>query len=260
MPRTVPADEGRGQQNDRDQRGIDVPTGDEGRDNEMNKKILKGALAGTAVVAIAAGGGTWASWSDFAQTGPDQAGAGHLILNVGDGLLTQENMTLAPGMEKSVDFYIASNDGDSVPNGKLSLTMKDLVNHEDGCTAKSEAVAEGINPLVPGYNPSANCGDNSPGNNNGEFGAQARIEIIQYGPSSNGQCSSVAPLTGIPNHVVKNFGYINSTVNNMYPVVDLAPGEATCVRLLVQMPTDANNASQGDSASWNVRWDLEQTP
>jgi predicted ribosomally synthesized peptide with SipW-like signal peptide len=225
----------------------------------MNKKILKGALAGTAVVALAAGGGTYASWSDFTQTGPDHAGAGHLILNVHDGDQTAESMTLAPGMQQSLDFYIASNDGHSVPNGKLWVTLKDLVNTEDGCTSNSEAVAEG-NPELTPFDPNIACGSNALDNNNGEFGSQAKMEIIQYGPSANGQCSSVAPLTGIPNKVVKNFVYLNDIVGSRYDVADLAPGQATCVRLLVQMPGAATNASQGDSASWNVRWDLEQTP
>jgi len=49
----------------------------------MNKKILKGALAGTAVIALAAGGGTWASFSDFGDINNNSVGAGFLRLDLG---------------------------------------------------------------------------------------------------------------------------------------------------------------------------------
>ncbi|RNL80188.1 hypothetical protein [Nocardioides marmorisolisilvae] len=228
----------------------------------MNSKLVKGALAGVACITLAAGGATYAAWSDFGSVTGNVAGAGHLVLNVNQGTQTAESMTLAPGQGQSKDFYIASNDGQSVPNGELYITLKNLVNHEDGCTSNSEAAAEnGGNEAIitaPGYSPSTSCGDNAAGNNNGELGSEARIEIIQYGPSSTGQCSSVAPLAGIPNSVVQNFTYVNTFANTKIPVVALAPGQATCVRAVVQLLSTADNKVQGDSITWDFRFDLEQ--
>ena len=48
----------------------------------MNSKLIKGSLAGVAVVALAAGSTTFAAWSDFVGHWSG-AGAGMLKLNVG---------------------------------------------------------------------------------------------------------------------------------------------------------------------------------
>jgi predicted ribosomally synthesized peptide with SipW-like signal peptide len=229
----------------------------------MNSKLVKASMAGAAAIALAAGGGTYANWSDFQNVNGNTTAAGHLVLNVNDnGVDTSQNpLRLAPGENRFIDYYIASNDGQSVPNGQLSITLKNLVNHEDGCTSNSEAVAEGA--TVPGYDPSLDCGDNSAGNNNGELGSEARMEIIQYGPSANGQCSSVSPLSGIPNSVVQNFAFVNGLENVKIPVVQLTPGQATCVRAIVDLladpsPVAADNKVQGDSMTWDFHFDLEQ--
>jgi hypothetical protein len=223
----------------------------------MNRKLMLGAAAGVAAVALAVGGTTYSAWSDFGDVNNNAAGAGHLVLNIDRGSLTAESMSLAPGQNQSRDFYIASNDGRSVPNGQLYITMSNLVNHEDGCTSNSEAVAEGIDPSQPGYKAGSACGSNADGNNNGELGSQARMEIIQYGPSDTGQCSNVSPVPTNSN-VVQNFAFVNGLQNQKLSVVQLAPGQATCVRAIVQLPAGADNKVQGDSINWNFHFDLEQ--
>lgn len=225
----------------------------------MNKKLVRGSLAGVAAIALAAGGTTFAAWSDFGYVNGNQAGAGHLVLNVDEGALTHESMRLAPGdTSRSVNFYIASNDGDSVPNGQLYITMQNLLNHEDGCTAKSEAVTEGIDPTKPGFNKNTSCGSIADGNNNGELGSQAKMEIYQYGPSENKQCSNESLPSS---HVLDgaNYHIVNAYNNVKIPVVELAPGQGTCVMATVLLPNQPdNNKVQGDSMTWDFRFDLEQ--
>lgn len=228
----------------------------------MNNKLVKGSLAGVAALALAAGGSTFAAWSDLGFVNNNKAGAGHLVLNVGKSITSSESMLLAPGENQSIDFYIASNDGHSVPNGELFITLKDLVDHEDGCTSNSEAVAENGGdenvPFQPGYDAALACGSNVTGNDNGELSKEARMEIIQYGPSANGVCGNPAS-----NSVVQNFATVEGLENTKLPVVQLAPGEGTCVRAIVKLnvdpnPAAADNKVQGDSISWNFRFDLEQ--
>ena len=48
----------------------------------MNKKIVRGGLAGVAVLALAAGGSTFASWSDYDQINGNETEAGHLKLDL----------------------------------------------------------------------------------------------------------------------------------------------------------------------------------
>lgn len=226
----------------------------------MNSKLVKASLAGAAAIALAAGGTTYANWSDFQNVNGNTTAAGHLVLNVNDsGVDTSQNpLRLAPGENRFVDYYIASNDGQSVPNGELSITLKNLNNHEDGCTSNSEAVAEGADPAAVGYDPSTACGDSSAGNDAGELGSEARMEIIQYGPTSSGVCGNPAAHS-----TVQNFAFVNSLENVKLPVIQLAPGDATCVRAIVDLladpsPVAADNKVQGDSMTWDFHFDLEQ--
>ena len=43
----------------------------------MNKKIMRGSLAGVAVIALAAGGSTFASWSDSGNISAQPGGGRH---------------------------------------------------------------------------------------------------------------------------------------------------------------------------------------
>lgn len=86
----------------------------------MNTKVLKASLAGVAAVALLAGGGTYASWSDFSIDEDNTVGAGTLTITAGEdggtGPTSQfDNVRLAPGQDKDEWTKIVSNDGDSVP-------------------------------------------------------------------------------------------------------------------------------------------------
>src|SRR5688500_15730909 len=109
----------------------------------MNKKILwVGISAGALAVAGLANAGTFAAWSDF-NVQSETVQAGHLTLNMDSSVeVGSEPLNLAPGINRYRTFYIASNDGDSVPNGNLSVTLKNLVDTENGCENNGEADAE----------------------------------------------------------------------------------------------------------------------
>ena len=67
----------------------------------MNKKLIKASVAGAAALALAAGGTTFASWSDFGSIS-DNLGGGIMISqacpNAGSGSTALDFDNLAPGM------------------------------------------------------------------------------------------------------------------------------------------------------------------
>ena len=84
----------------------------------MNSKLVKASLAGVAALAVTAGGTTCAAGSDFATAG-DSAGAGYLKLNLADrqgAAPTIAPFSLAPGQNKTQEFYLASADSGNTPN------------------------------------------------------------------------------------------------------------------------------------------------
>ena len=110
----------------------------------MNKKLVRGSLAGVAALALAAGGTTMAAWSDFTDITGNEAGAGVLKLTVGPNTGSDfkfDHVKMAPGgIDMQRNVYVASNDGDSTPSGRLFISLKDLVGHEDGCDGNAETI------------------------------------------------------------------------------------------------------------------------
>ena len=85
----------------------------------MNSKLIKASLAGVAAIAVAAGGNTFATFSDQAVVEDNTSGAGILRLNLDDPTtLKFSDIRLAPhdGSEGPYNYYeheffLASNDG-----------------------------------------------------------------------------------------------------------------------------------------------------
>src|SRR4051794_31293283 len=75
-------------------------------ENIMNKKIARGSLAGVAVIALLAGGGTFASWSDFDQINGNETAAGHLKLDLNStgSINNVGGAAMAPGESRTIDF------------------------------------------------------------------------------------------------------------------------------------------------------------
>ena len=226
----------------------------------MNNKLLKGSLAGVAAIALAAGGTTFAAWSDFGlqQTG---AGAGMLKLDVSSNAPTQINVKpfeLAPGKNKYQEMFLASANGDNVPVGALTARIVNLDDVEDGapgCTTNSEAKAEAPSHLdehgLP-TNPSNDCGSE------GELSQQATVQIVASDPVPNpGSC----PSTGGYHAVTSSDTLAHQAAKAPFALGNLAAGQGVCVRVEMTLPFDSStDASQGDQSSWDWRFDLEQIP
>ncbi len=228
------------------------------------KKITKATLAGAAAVALAATGSTFAQWSDYAVDEGQNVGAGHLTLNVndesGNGPKSQfDNLKLAPGQGKDEYTLITSNDGDSVPNGTLSAKILDLTNAENGCENNAETDAEsGACAGEPGEfsdnamfkmtayrvsGPNVDCGNNVAGG--GEYSGNGVGKYTAFAS----QTLTAAAAAG-----EKKFTFGGGGSDMV-----LAPGDSLCVGASIVLPSGAGNNTQGDSSSFDIRYDLVQT-
>jgi hypothetical protein len=219
--------------------------------NTMNSKLIKASLAGAAALAVAAGGSTFAAWSDF-QTVNAGAGAGYLRLNlISDHQGTDTNViqpfSLAPGQHKTQNFYLASTDSGNTPNGVVTAYIDNLTDTEDTpagtCTTNSEAIAEGT----------TNCASNG-----GELSSQALTNVWMRGPAdSPADCGSYD--SSIP-ALVSNQPLLTAAhgVAGAVTLGTLTPGQGVCMVVEVSLPSSATNAVQGDDASWNWHFDLTQ--
>lgn len=251
----------------------------------MKNKTLV-IVGGLAVTAALVGGGTFAAWSDFDET-PASAGAGILKLNVSSTSSggTAQSLgfgNLAPGENRIHEFFVASSDAESVPNGTLLIDFTDLVDIEgngpgnptgvgNNCTTNSEREAEG-----------GDCGGV------GEFSAQAVMTVHKAAPVSGG-CAGAAygsdatrvypSFAGSGNPQAVNTLAAHVAAPQQVVDSDVAPGEGVCIQIRLGMPLlengsadgtdddsfswgttlfDSTNASQGDSSEFTVRFDLVQ--
>jgi len=220
----------------------------------MNSKLMKAGIAGAAVVAMAAGGGTFAAWSDF-STQSAGAGAGYLRLNVNghDGTDTNavQPFNLAPGVHKTQTFWFTSADKYNVTHGKLTAYVDQLSDTEDTaagtCTTASEAAAEGT----------TNCAANG-----GELSSEAQMFVGRaLNVSSAADCQSWDASS--PSNVLVGGSTLVKDVPNTAaaPITvapDLAPGDGACMVVEVTLPSSADNKVQGDDMSWVWHFDLTQ--
>ena len=218
----------------------------------MNKKILGSVAALVAVLALVAGG-TFAAWSDF-DVYDNSAGAEHLTLDVSNAVTQGFVQTaMAPGVNREFDFVVASRDGQVVPNAALTLALQNLVGTEDGCQGNSETLDDAGLCATPGSGASL-----------GEYIEDARISINASSPTTDiaNACNSGLHPRGSRQGSISLEQLFNNTattpVNLLTAGETLQPGEGICVAMGLELPVGADNASQGDSATWDFRYDLTQ--
>jgi alternate signal-mediated exported protein len=239
----------------------------------MNNKLVKGSLAGVAALALAAGTTTFASWSDFAEVNGNVASAGILRLDLAGGntdsaSLGFDNVRMKPGGKVERVMYIASNDGDSVPDGNLTLKISNLVDSES-----NGFKADGVTPGTP-LSDGSNCTTNSErvaenvadcASNGGEFLRESQIVVRYSDPgvlpagTNPEACDNALPFPSTKDFRWQ-FGNDKSTLNNKeFDLGRVGPGTGVCVIVQVQLEKDkATNASQGDSMGFDMRYDLKQ--
>lgn len=230
----------------------------------MNHKLLKASIAGAAVIALAAGGSTYAAWSDFQTVTGNETDAGHLVLSL-DSTGTISNVggqSIAPGQSHTFDAYLASSDLDGVPSGDLSLQIKHLVDNENGCASNSEKVAD------------PTC---AAANDPGEFSSQGYMRIRYSDPAPVSQITwnpATSTCSAPGGSAAHSYGYSPPSDNTetdfptlaavnaagSIPLGTLPPNSGVCISITMGLPTTATNAVQGDSSQFDLEYDLVQTP
>ncbi|WP_300007360.1 TasA family protein [Pseudonocardia sp.] len=203
--------------------------------DKQKKKLVAGAVAGVAALALI-GGGTFALWSDFDTVTGGEVGAGTLTLTAeGAGVSGVEVGKLVPGGGVDNSFAVATNADDSDVSGRLTVTLTGLVDDPDTCSStNSEAAVD-------------DCEEGGPG----DLSAEAvGVMSAKAGPcGGSGVFAVVNPASALEN-------YENFSVDTG---LDLAPGDEACVKFTVSLPAGATDASQGDSATFGARFDIAQT-
>ncbi|HET8614198.1 MAG TPA: hypothetical protein VFL94_01650 [Actinomycetales bacterium] len=238
----------------------------------MNRKLVIGAVAGVAAVALAYGGSTYSAWSDFGDVNGNSVGAGFLRLNL-NGQTGSTDVTpiswgkLAPGMVNVRTVWIASNDGDSVPDGTLSATFSNLQDQENGCSSNSEVAAD----------PTCNGGNQA---TDGELSHILNFQAQYYPEVSQDQCATwpggggydafFASAQGDLFNVASGAGHTYTLKDHANPANDLVlkPGDGICIGFNAYWPHDPSNqvsapynndnVAQGDSFSFDVKFTLNQ--
>ena len=226
----------------------------------MNKHILKGGLAGVAVLALAAGGSTFAAWSDYDQINGNKTEAGHLKLDLGStGAINNVGIkAIAPGEYRTIDFMVASADLDGVPLADLSMQILNLADQDNGCGSTSSE-----QDVDPGCSTQTTSG--------GEFSQQGYVRIRYTNPVPESQVTFANNNCSGAGDYVNSVGYSPANDGNSenYPKLNtlggpqalgtLAGDEAVCVRVDLGLPMSATNMVQTDSSTFDLQFDLTQS-
>jgi len=215
----------------------------------MNSKLMKASLAGAAAVALAAGGGTFAAWSD-SQSFTNHQQAGTLTLNLtpqdGQTSLPMNNDQLGPGGFKETRFVLNGvTDGTyAVPiNSTLSMSISNVSGQEDGCHATELAV-------------DPNCADTT---NQGELPGSLLVSLSEAPPKADGTCptSGYTPVfTDQPMAHGNDAGWASNIADQA--IITSSGSYKVCADLQVQLDKNTDNSTQGDHASWDAVFNLKQ--
>lgn len=237
----------------------------------MNSKTKAVAGAGAGLLALSMiGGGTFALWSDYETVTGNSVAAGTLELEIDDAgggaALPLTATALAPGENKVTDVYLASRGDDTaaLQGARLELDIQNLIGTENGCDTATEDEDE-----VANGDTSCNLGVQTPG---GQFADQAHIQVASKPASSPTAC----PGGGYGNFTQGVLQTVADNSNSMFlGNLDPSPASGVCVRIEMGLPgggpggddadgidfagnADTDNAPQGDSATFDLRFDLLQ--
>jgi hypothetical protein len=209
----------------------------------MNKKLTRGALAGVAVIALAAGGGTMAGYTDFRTFTGSDTSADVLSLQLDPSATFKfDKQKIAPGGTAEVEQLLVNRTGQTIQAASLTMTLQKLEGIEDGCNGNGELADD------------VDCADTS---SDGEFVRDSNVSL-SVGTPVSGSCTNAVrdrQFDGLSLIDVSNRGAIDLVPGAS---TTLAPGQGVCVWMGLRLPSGVNNASQGDSATFDLRFDLAQ--
>ena len=233
----------------------------------MNKKLIKASVAGAAAIALAAGGTTFAAFSDFGTINGNNLEAGILKLDLqntnGETLSGKTGLDfgeLAPGMNAEKRIWLATNSTRSTPDANLSISISNLKNSENNCSSNSEKEAD-LTCAVAG--------------DRGELSDRLAVQG-RYFPELDtpALCGTDATPTGTQSWLPGDAAGVLSpaetgvitrqlkeATDNTKPLV-LSPGEGICVGVKTYWAQgtvgNGDDMAQGDSMSFDIRFDLTQ--
>lgn len=255
----------------------------------MNSKLMKAGLAGAAAIALAAGGSTFAAFSDFGNINGNSVGAGFLKLNLsasntGGNTASLDFQKLAPGSYTGRTLWIASNDGQSVPDANIFVTLHNLVDTAAPCSTSLGKAQGEINSGVTGclIDQDTNTASGTPAQGN-----LSRVLTFggYYYPSitTAADCAALATSSTYPSDrtaffssargdlvgVASGSGTKYELMKDSNTPLVLKPGQAACIGIgagwvagsdpatpTVSHPSD--DSAQGDSLTFDARFDLVQ--
>jgi spore coat-associated protein N len=203
------------------------------------KKILGLTVAALLVMAMVSGG-TWAYFSDTESSTNNSLTAGTLDLNIDGGNVAVTTFTtsaVAPGDNGSGSSTLSNAGGSSI-TGELDITFSAITN-----------------------TPGAGGGEYEGGS--GELGANAEIavylDVDQSADWSAGDIGLKSDGTTYNHPTALDYATIDSYDSDSWDAVEtMAPSAADDFIVLWRVPTTAGNDIQGDGASFDVTFVLEQ--
>ena len=252
----------------------------------MNSKLVKASLAGAAAIALAAGGSTFAAFSDFGSIAGNSESAGFLKLDLGVNGTDSAPLSfdrLAPGSYTGRTLWIASNDGQSVPNANLYITLHNLKDTAAPCSTSLGKAQGEMNSSISGCLITGNNATGTPTQGNlsrvlsfqGYYypnitspadcaalptsSAPYPKDYVSFFSSGRGDLATIASGTGTKYELMKD---------STDPLV-LKPGDGGCIGIgagwvagsdpASPSPTHpSDNAAQGDSLTFDALFDLVQ--
>lgn len=246
-----------------------------------NKKTILGSSAAIVAAVALIGGGTFANWSDFAEVKNSNAQAGALVLNAehATAINTEQTGLLAPGENKLVYKYVAnrSDNTTALQDAQLDMTVFNVRDYENECSSNGEAFAEGTseaNAAVGNYDAATACGGVGPsaGELSDEAWMQIAVKPVGAGIDSPADCAShgVSGSTSRQQMTLADWGTYGAK-----SLGTLDPEQGLCLVFEFGLPNGqgsstsspgidfaggavSTNASQGDSAEFDLRFDLTQ--
>jgi len=201
------------------------------------KKILGLTVAAMLVISFV-GGGTWAYFSDTESSTNNVLAAGTLDLNLNGGntaVTTFSASAVAPG-----------------DSGSGTVTLKNVGNMNGEMDILVSAITNA---------PGAGGGEYEGGS--GELGANAKIAIYidmdESGTWNAGDIGLKADGTTYANPTALDYATINSYGSRTWDALQtMAAAAQDKVTIMWQVPTSAGNDIQGDSASFDITFRIEQ--